>query len=242
MLNFLRRKRSELNEWLTARHASHTFSLPVYQLHRQTLTLIEQHGASPCLDAGAGRSPWKPFLESRGLRVTSLDVEERAGQIDLLADVQDMPEVPDESFATVLCTQVLEHTPRPWSALSEIARVLTPGGHLIASVPHLSVIHEAPHDYYRFTRFGLANLLEASELEVVLVEEAGGLLSFLSHAFSMLFFCSLAAIPGLRFVAWKLNYTAVRLLAPLDRWFGARRIYPCNYVVVARKRKSRCTG
>jgi SAM-dependent methyltransferase len=235
VLEFLRAQRMELDTWLTEKGVAHTFSLPVYQLHRHTLPLVERYAATPCLDAGSGRSPWKPLLTARGVEVTSLDVEDRAGEVDLIADLQDMPAVADASIRTVLCTQVLEHLPRPWDALAEIRRVLVPGGHLILSVPHLSVIHEAPHDYYRYTRYGLQALCERSGLEVVRIVESGGLLSFLSHAVSMALFCTLAAMPGLRWITWKSNLVLIHGLGLVDRLFGMARIYPCNHVLLARK-------
>ena len=46
----------------------------------------------------------------------------------------------DGSFATVLCTEVLEHVPHPDAALREIGRVLRPGGLLVGSVPCRSLI------------------------------------------------------------------------------------------------------
>ncbi len=242
MLSALKRHRAALDAWLTERGLAHTFALPVYQLHRNTLPWVEAEiaGASdtsgPCLDAGAGRSPWRPILEARGVKVVSLDVEKRSGEVDLVADLQDMPEVGDATMGSVLCTQVLEHLPRPWDAISEIARVLVPGGRLILSVPHLSMLHEIPHDYFRYTRYGLASLLDSNGFEEIEIRESGGLVSFLCHAASMAWMTTVGAVPGLRWAAWAVNYTLlVRAAALLDALIGARRLYPCNYVVRARR-------
>ncbi|MCP4654009.1 MAG: class I SAM-dependent methyltransferase [bacterium] len=236
MLAYLRRRRSQLNDWLTRRGLAHTFSLPTYQLYRHTLPLVEAHARGPCLDAGSGRSPWKPTLVARGIEVLSLDVEDRAGEVDVIADVQAMPVIGDGTIGSVLCTQVLEHLPRPWEAVAEMARVLAAGGYLILSVPHLSVIHEAPHDYYRFTRWGLGSLLKTHGFEVVRIVESGGLLSFLAHGLSMVFFGILGSLPGLRRLVWSINaLVLIHLLGLVDRLFGASAIYPCNYVVLARK-------
>ena len=46
----------------------------------------------------------------------------------------------DGTFATVLCTEVLEHVPDPAAAIREFRRVLRPGGVLIGSVPARSLI------------------------------------------------------------------------------------------------------
>lgn len=236
MLDHLRRERSKLDAWLTKRGKAHTFSLPLLQLHEKTRTLIDRYARGPCLDAGSGRSPWKDSLRKRGVHVVSIDIEDRGAEVDLIGDLHDMHHVESGSMETVLCTQVLEHLSKPWQALLEISRVLNDGGVLILSAPHLSVIHEAPHDYFRYTRFGLEALCRDCGFEVLSLEESGGLLSFLSHAISMVFLCTLGGAPGLRQPAWLANLAFIHLLKPIDRLFGAASIYPCNYVLLARKR------
>ena len=73
MLEALKRRRAELDGWLTDRGLAHTFSLPAHQLHLATLPLVERVASSPCLDAGSGRSPWRQLLAAQGL-LQSLEV------------------------------------------------------------------------------------------------------------------------------------------------------------------------
>jgi len=236
MFAALKQRRAKLDQWLTSQGIAHTFSLPSYQLYVSTLPLVEAYAYGRCLDAGSGRSSWRPRLAARGFEVLSLDIEDRSGEVDIVADLQDMPMVSDASIGTVLCTQVLEHLPRPWDALAEIERVLEPGGHLILSVPHLSMLHEVPHDYYRFTRYGLISLLEKEGFQVQEISESGGLVSFLSHLLSMGLMTTLGSLPGLRRVIWGLNYIVlVKAAGLVDAIIGLRTIYPCNYVVLAQK-------
>lgn len=236
MLTALKRRRAELDTWLTERGLAHTFSLPAHQLYRQTLPLVEAHARGRCLDAGSGRSPWRLRLLARGLEVLSLDVEDRVGGVDIIADLQDMPAVADASMETVLCTQVLEHVSRPWDAVSELARVLAPGGHLILSAPHLSMLHEVPHDYYRYTRYGLTSLLQERGFRVLEMRESGGLVSFLCHPLSMGLMTTLGSLPGLRRFVWALNFALfVKAAAAVDALLGLRSLFPCNYVVLARR-------
>ena len=47
----------------------------------------------------------------------------------------------DGSFDVVIANQVFEHLKNVWLPMSEIARVLRPGGHLIFSVPNLASLH-----------------------------------------------------------------------------------------------------
>lgn len=46
----------------------------------------------------------------------------------------DLP-FPDSSFSCVLCSEVIEHVPKDSSILSELHRVLKPGGHLVIGTP-----------------------------------------------------------------------------------------------------------
>jgi SAM-dependent methyltransferase len=73
----------------------------------------------------------------------------------------------------VLCVEVLEHVPNPSALLSEIARVLRKDGSLVMTVPWSARLHHVPHDYRRYTRYGLCALLEASGFVRTRVEERG---------------------------------------------------------------------
>lgn len=47
----------------------------------------------------------------------------------------------DQSIDLVVCNQVFEHLKNVWLPMSEIARVLRAGGHLVFSVPNLASLH-----------------------------------------------------------------------------------------------------
>ena len=216
--SLLHRGRARLEEALARVGLLHTLSLARLRLHRGLEAAIANHARGRCLDAGSGRSPYREMLAARATEVVSVDVEDRSGRVDLIADVQEMPQVESGTFDTVLCTQVIEHVPRPWDALAELARVLAPGGTLVLTAPHLSVVHEAPHDFYRYTKYGLASLCERSGLEVVEVSPTGGLLTFLGHGASAALMSTLGVVPLLRWPVWLVNYALlVQLLGVFDR-------------------------
>ena len=73
----------------------------------------------------------------------------------------------DARFESVLCNQVLEHVFNPEEFIAEIHRVLTPGGRLILTVPFVWDEHEQPHDYARYSSFGLRSLLERNGFQVL---------------------------------------------------------------------------
>ena len=67
---------------------------------------------------------------------------------------------PDEGFDFVLSDQVLEHIEgSPQQAIDESWRVLRPGGIAVHTTCFINPVHEAPHDYWRFTPMALRLLV-----------------------------------------------------------------------------------
>jgi SAM-dependent methyltransferase len=97
---------------------------------------------APVLDVGCGTGMFAKTLFKNPLAV-AIDIDARevalaarsgAYERTILGDAQDLP-FPDASFASVFSNCVLEHIPDLDRALAGIARVLQPGGALLASVP-----------------------------------------------------------------------------------------------------------
>jgi SAM-dependent methyltransferase len=132
-------------------------------------------GGDALLDVGAGTRPYAALYEPRFRTSLSTDVEQSLhdiSSVDVLAAAGDLP-FENERFDCVVCTEVLEHCPDPWAAGAEIGRVLRPGGWAFVSTPFLRPLHEAPHDYHRFTPWGLAELAQRSELTVERIAPRG---------------------------------------------------------------------
>ena len=90
----------------------------------------------------------------------------------------------DASFDTVLNVQVLEHVFEPLRMVSEISRVLKPGGTAVFLVPQTSTTHLAPHYYSNFSRFWIREAMRRNELEIIELESIGGVWTTMaSHLF-----------------------------------------------------------
>lgn len=82
---------------------------------------------------------------------------------DICNPTDPMPEPAD----VVICEQVLEHVPDPWTAARTLHSLTRPGGHAVVSVPFLLRIHEQGYgDHWRFTPSGLRLLLEGAGFDV----------------------------------------------------------------------------
>jgi SAM-dependent methyltransferase len=91
---------------------------------------------------------------------------------DVFADGAQLP-FADQTFTTVFCLEVLEHVPYPVQVMDEIARVLKPGGLAYISMPFLYPLHDAPHDFQRYTSYGLRRNAENARLEVISIQASG---------------------------------------------------------------------
>ena len=201
-----------------------------------TKSALERFVRGHVIDLGAGESPFAEIVRPQSTRYDTLDTSCDRQAVTFVADIQNMPEVDSEQYDTALCLQVLEHVPEPAAALRECSRVLRPGGMLILSVPHLSRLHDEPHDYYRYTCHGLAHLAAQAGFVVQEMHPYGSVCSFLGHQLSTLVLLVVWGIPGLREAARIMN--CLLLVWPcwlLDRTPFVNRFAPLGYLAVFAK-------
>jgi SAM-dependent methyltransferase len=180
--------------------------------------------------------PFHALLPRTVTGYDTLDMAQRSTPLTYVGDIQKMPMVPTDAYDTALCLETLEHVPDPAAAVREIYRVLAKSGTAIVTVPHLSRLHDEPHDYYRFTIHGLRHLFAAAGFEVLEIEPKGGLFAFLGHQASTVFMSLLWQVWPLRRVAWTLNKWLITLpSAGLDHLLGGAKVTPLGYMVIARK-------
>lgn len=128
------------------------------------------------LDVGCGLMPYKPLIlspPSRAESVIGLDIPNEKYQPDLIWDGRSIP-LPDASVDSAMLTEVLEHCPDAEQVLTEVNRVLRPGGFLFLTVPFIWPIHEVPYDEYRYTPYSLGRILKASGFVNARIEGTGG--------------------------------------------------------------------
>jgi SAM-dependent methyltransferase len=90
---------------------------------------------------------------------TTSEVSPKFG-CDLICDVRSMPQIADSRYDCIICNGVLEHVDDYRAGLAEMTRILKNGGILLLGVPFRQAIHMGPHDFWRFTEFGVRYLLK----------------------------------------------------------------------------------
>jgi len=199
--------------------------------------LIASHARGLVLDAGAGRLTYTQRLKAFSRGVVSIDRDRVFPGITAVADLERIP-FAKRTFDSIFCSQVLEHVANPLAVLLEFHRILAPGGKLILSAPHLAYLHNEPHDYYRYTEYGLSHLLGHAGFEIVEMRWSGGVLSFLGHLPST-FILNLAwGIPGLFHLLFWLNRGWSRLIGKIEGNDRHRKRFALNIALVAQKPES----
>lgn len=134
---------------------------------------VEGIPAPRVLDLGCGAGDSADLFRAVAPQVSwvGLDVEESPEvsartRTDVEFRTFDGEHIPfeDGRFDLVHCAQALEHVARPEPLMSEVARVLRPGGALAGSTSQLEPFHS--RSTFNYTPHGLALLLEGAGLEV----------------------------------------------------------------------------
>jgi SAM-dependent methyltransferase len=127
-------------------------------------------------DLGCGIRPFEKDILEYADRYVGVDWSNTLHGLraDVVADLNKPLPIKDGAANTVVSFQVLEHLSEPQNMLNEAFRILRAGGQIFLSVPFQWWIHEAPWDYFRFTRYGLEHLFKKAGFVEIEVEAVSG--------------------------------------------------------------------
>jgi SAM-dependent methyltransferase len=185
------------------------------------------------LDAGAGEGRYRHFFPSQrycGLDLGIGDQQWDYGQLDVVGDLTSVP-FRDGAFDACLNVVTLEHVKDPARVLREIGRILAPGGRFLLVVPFEWEEHQQPHDYFRFTRYSLAYMLDQARFKDVTITPVGGFFRMMSRRllYALQFF------PGPSIFIGAILFVPPALLLPLLEPLDRRQNFTLGYICSARK-------
>ena len=173
------------------------------------------------IDVGCGEKPYADFFD--GARYVGLNYGLDDASPDIVGDAQQLPGRSD-CADIVLSTQVIEHVPHPEKLVREAFRILKPQGVLLLTGPFYWPLHEEPHDFFRFTRYGFDHLLTSVGFEVMSIRGDAGAVTQAAVAL-----IEVLPRPFLFLVP------AINLVAPWLQRFSRNEKSTLNYIALAKK-------
>jgi SAM-dependent methyltransferase len=165
------------------------------------------------LDAGAGEAQYKHHFSAHRYCAFDLavgDAQWDYTKLDARGDLADMP-FRDSTFDACLSVVTLEHVREPLRVVQEMSRTLGPGGRLLLVAPLEWEVHQAPHDFFRYTRHGLEYLLQEAGFEAIDIRPVGGFFRLLSRRV----FNAIQFFPGPLAILAAIFFAPAGLLLPL---------------------------
>ena len=216
-------------------------------IHHKTIAALERaapHASGTLLDVGCATKPFAPVLAPRVDRYLGIDLPDSrfvlAGPPERRPDVYGRAEAlpfRDASLDTVLGLSMITYLPEPGVFLAEAGRVLRPGGALILEFTQMAPLHDEPHDYFRYTRYGAAWLLERAGFTPVEVIPIGGLWARVGLSMiAALNRVNRGPTRVLTEIPVRLLYVVLQLGCALAEWLFFDPREALSHLVVARKR------
>ncbi len=125
-----------------------------------------------------------PGTDGRGgvNKVDILHVDRSNPRATVVADLASSEGLESNVFDCVICTQTLFYIYDVRAAVATLARILKPGGVVLATVPGISrICPPAEHDCWRFTSASVKRLFEDAFANDVSVQAYGNVLSAVAY-------------------------------------------------------------
>jgi SAM-dependent methyltransferase len=196
---------------------------------KEVIVHTKHYVSGVTLDFGAGTAKYQHIVRPCGTKYIAFDIV--AGKnIDVVGDVLNPP-FANNSFDTIISTQVLEHVEKPWILVAQMGRILKSGGICITTAPFLVPYHADPYDFFRYTVEGMVSLFENEGFKVVESGSYGKTFSVFSEMIHFSLF-NPYNLKGSKLWAGRIMRKVEALASTLDRLVKSRVIYPNAYVVM----------
>ncbi len=211
-----------------------------YFLNQDIKSALETYAKGDFLDLGCGNKPYESWYKPLTTSQIGCDIiQSDKNRVDVLCPATALS-FEDNSFDSILCTQVLEHVFEHDKLISEVFRVLRPGGNIILTVPFAWELHEEPYDFFRYTKHGLKQLFEKAGFDINYIKPNGGKWAAIYQLRTNMIYSSFknrTFINKLRRILYnELRLTQLRnhFAIWMDKKFRDE-VFTLNYIVVAHK-------
>ena len=189
------------------------------------------------LDIGCGDKPY--YHKSIDAKIVCADIK-KSKKIHLICDAASLP-IKKSKFDGIVCVNSLYYYNDLLKSIKEFSNILKNHGKLIIVTPFIYPLHDIPNDKYRFTEYGIRELLK-NEFTIKEIKTVGGIFNLKAvFLHSLIKGIPLLVPKGLKTIAKFFAvvllypfYILVQLLEPLDFLDKSRR-WPTYYFTVAVK-------
>jgi len=182
------------------------------------------------LDLGAGSAKYQNIIKEKASEYITFDIVP-GPNIDVVGDILDLP-FEDESFDTIISTQVLEHIEKPWLMIKEVQRILKKGGICILTAPFLIPYHPDPNDYFRYSIEGTKSLFKNNNFEIIECDSYGKTFSVLSEFIRFSWF---NPYQKPKRGSWRITNFIAKLAKFLNKFTSNKIIYANVYIIAKKK-------
>jgi len=145
------------------------------------------------IDIGCGIKPYKKIFKKcnyKGIDFSNFSINKDffGEKPDFYFDEQYLKDLKlpfkDEVFQNSAAFQVLEHHRNPQLFIKELCRITKKGGYVLLTFPFMYGLHERPNDFFRFTEYGMKEILSTCDVEIVEILRQGSLFSTIASLFN----------------------------------------------------------
>jgi SAM-dependent methyltransferase len=160
-----------------SKHFNPSIIHPLYIIRKNLYRGIVRHASQltgKMMDFGCGEKPYKLLFshvsEYIGVDYNGEGHSHANENIDVYYDGKTIP-FDNDTFDSILTSEVLEHVFNLEPIMQELCRVLKPGGKILITTPFAWNEHEVPVDFGRYTSFGMKALLERNGFTILALEK-----------------------------------------------------------------------
>ncbi len=182
------------------------------------------------LDFWAWESPYKSILNYE--KYITLDIEKSwhsntKNEINYYYDWKSIP-FDDNTFDSIISTEVFEHIPNLWEILLELNRILKPNWKMYITIPFSWEEHEVPYDFTRYTQFWIIHILERSWFKIINLEKSWNYIEVIFQ-FIVCYISSVFPKVKNKILKWLIFSLKVILISPFVlMWIFLSKILPKN--------------
>lgn len=156
--------------------------------------------------------------------------------VDIICDIENIP-FKDNSVDYIINIAVLEHVPNPQKVISEIHRILKPGGKIYSFIPFMQPFHASPYDFQRFTFEGMKH--QFREFDILKLKPIGptsGMLWVVQEWFALVFSFGIKPLHTMLYLLFMILTFPIKFLDVIFQFYPMSKNVASGFSILAQKK------